>query len=85
MGLGAVELIMSVEEAFDIEIPDREAEELSTVGQMYAYIINSTAFPRRWDPNAAWETLRSIIVQQFGVPPEAIAADTDFVRDLGAD
>ena len=44
MGLDAVELIMAVEEAFDIEIPDREAEKLGTVGQMYAFIVNKLAF-----------------------------------------
>jgi len=231
MGLDAVELIMAVEEAFDIEIPDWEGRNLSTVGQMYAHVVSRLAFPqrercissavfyrirralmelygverrsitpstrmdtllppgrrrshwqslsqvmeaqlsslellgwvgplsrglglallvtclaayfvypisiavrcslgsallawaayqaaapfavqlpaecatvggtvramlrsnygsqtqttRKWDPNEVWETLRSVIVRQFGVPPEAITADTDFVRDLGAD
>lgn len=36
--LDAVEFIMAVEEAFDIEIPDDEAEKLTTVGACYDYL-----------------------------------------------
>lgn len=36
--LEVVDLIMSVEEAFDIEIPDEKAETLRTVGDLIAYI-----------------------------------------------
>ena len=43
MGLDAVELIMGVEEAFDIEIPDEEAPTIRTVGQMYALVLRKLA------------------------------------------
>jgi acyl carrier protein len=36
--LDLVELIMAVEEAFDIEIPDEEAEKLQTVQDAINYI-----------------------------------------------
>ena len=36
--LDIVELIMSLEEEFDIEIPDSEAEKISTVGDVIEYI-----------------------------------------------
>jgi hypothetical protein len=32
-----------------------------------------------------WEMLRTIIVEQLAVPPEAVTIDAEFVRDLGAD
>jgi acyl carrier protein len=35
MGLDSVELIMEVEKAFDIRIPDQEAEKATTVGELY--------------------------------------------------
>lgn len=35
--LDLVELIMSMEEEFDVEIPDEEAEKLVTVGDAIAY------------------------------------------------
>ena len=36
--LDIVELIMSLEEEFDIEIPEAEAEKISTVGDVVEYI-----------------------------------------------
>ena len=40
--LDMVELTMSCEEAFEIEIPDEDAEQVKTVGQMVAYIERRT-------------------------------------------
>ncbi len=36
--LDTVELIMALEEEFDIEIPDEKAEKIKTVGEAVAYI-----------------------------------------------
>ena len=36
--LDIVELIMSLEEEFDLEIPDSEAEKIVTVGDVVKYI-----------------------------------------------
>ncbi len=36
--LDVVELIMSLEEEFDMEIPDEEAEKIDTVGDVVNYI-----------------------------------------------
>jgi len=40
--LDIVELIMALEEEFDLEIPDSEAEKISTVGDVVDYIKNNT-------------------------------------------
>lgn len=40
--LDVVELVMALEEAFDIEIPDEEAEKINTVGDIVAYIESHT-------------------------------------------
>jgi acyl carrier protein len=37
--LAIVELIMTMEEEFDIEVPDEDAEKLTTVKEAVAYII----------------------------------------------
>jgi acyl carrier protein len=37
--LGAVELVMALEEEFETEIPDEEAEKLSTVQEAIDFII----------------------------------------------
>ncbi len=36
--LDTVELVMALEEAFDMEIPDEEAEKIQTVNQAVSYI-----------------------------------------------
>lgn len=40
--LDIVELIMALEEEFDLEIPDNEAEKIATVGDAVDYIKNNT-------------------------------------------
>ncbi|BCV21012.1 acyl carrier protein [Moorella sp. Hama-1] len=40
--LDIVELIMALEEEFDLEIPDEDAEKLTTVGAAVAYIKEHT-------------------------------------------
>ena len=36
--LDIVELVMAMEEAFDIEIPDEDAEKIQTIGDALAYV-----------------------------------------------
>lgn len=40
--LDIVELIMALEEEFDLEIPDSEAEKITTVGDAVEYIKSNT-------------------------------------------
>ncbi|HMA85460.1 MAG TPA: acyl carrier protein [Desulfosalsimonadaceae bacterium] len=40
--LAIVELIMTMEEEFDIEVPDEDAEKLATVKDAVSYIIDKT-------------------------------------------
>ena len=39
--LDIVELIMALEEEFDLQIPDSEAEKIATVGDVIEYIKNN--------------------------------------------
>lgn len=39
--LDIVELIMALEEEFDLQIPDSEAEKITTVGDVVEYIKNN--------------------------------------------
>jgi len=40
--LDTVELVMALEEEFDIEIPDEDAEKIATVGQAIEYVEQHT-------------------------------------------
>ncbi|MCK5387561.1 MAG: acyl carrier protein [Gammaproteobacteria bacterium] len=39
--LDEIEIIMALEEEFDLEIPDNEAEKIKTVGDAVRYVENS--------------------------------------------
>lgn len=41
--LDTVELVMAFEEEFNIEIPDEDAEKITTVGSALEYLMNKTA------------------------------------------
>jgi len=41
--LDTVELVMALEEEFGLEIPDEEAEKITTVGETIEYIEKNTA------------------------------------------
>jgi acyl carrier protein len=41
--LDVVDLISSVEDEFDVEIPDEEVENIKTVGDIVSYIESATA------------------------------------------
>ena len=41
--LDVVELVMALEEKFEIQIPDEEAEKIQTVGDVVAYIEKAKA------------------------------------------
>ncbi len=43
MGLDTIELVMEIEEAFDISIPDDRASKMLTVGDVYEFILEKTA------------------------------------------
>ena len=43
LGADTVELVMALEEAFDIEIPDEAAEGITTVGDAVKYIQDKQA------------------------------------------
>ena len=41
--LDVVELVMAIEEEFDIEIPDEDAESMRTLGDVEKYVIERAA------------------------------------------
>ena len=87
MGLDTVELVMAVEEHFEITIPDATAETLVTVGALHAFVVSELTRIGRFDGDSSrvYESLRRLIVRQLGVRPEEVVPTARFVQDLHAD
>ena len=87
MGLDTVELVFAVEKRFSIEIPDREAAALATVGMLHAWIVdelNRLCRPNV-DANMIFLEHRELICHQLGVKSDAVVPEAHFVNDLSAD
>lgn len=84
MGLDTIELVMSVEEEFAIEMPDHACVHMFTVGHMHNYVLEQLR-ARGESPVEAevWAKLRNIVVEQLGVRPEQVTPTASFVEDLG--
>ena len=81
MGLDAVELLMNVEEQYNIRIPDSDARAMRSVGELHDYILaHVRPAPER---EKAWEWLCGMIADEFGVPRDRVTRDAWIVRDLG--
>jgi len=87
MGLDTVELVMAVEEYFDIEIPDDIASTLDTVGLLHKFVVSQLQRKRLLpvDEAAVFAELRDLICEQTGIKPERIVSDAYFVKDLRLD
>jgi acyl carrier protein len=96
MGLDIVELVMTVEEAFDFAIPDRDAERLRTVGDLYWYVrehapgistMASVSPETHTHPptDEIWKRLLDIIEKEAGVDRARLTPTARFVDDLGMD
>ena len=81
MGLDGVELIMRIEEEFDIEIPDEDAERLTTVGSIADYVAERSQAPLRRHPEI-WERVRAIVIDELAVPENKVVRDARLVQDL---
>jgi acyl carrier protein len=91
MGLDSVELVLSVEREWELEIPDAAAERMRTVGDMYWYVLERLTERARAaggpapDPAAVWARLVDIIATEIGVERERVRPEASFIEDLGVD
>jgi acyl carrier protein len=86
VGLDTVELVMAVEDHFDIVIPDHVAEGLFTVGALHSFVVSELSRLGR-DANATivFADLRLLIVEHLHVKPEEVTMEARFVKDLRVD
>ena len=85
MGFGTVELVLDVEKAFNISIPDEDADRLQTVGAMIDYVHARVEPPRTRDEIAS--RLRQLAWEAAGRgskarTPDEVTDEMSFVNDL---
>jgi hypothetical protein len=84
MGLGTLDLIMTVEKEFGIRIPDADADRLMKVGALIDYIMEKTGYLAR-EPVAqriqylTWQHAGS---RTIAPSPEQITEEMSFYNDL---
>lgn len=88
MGLDTVELVIAVEEEFELAITDAAVAKLKRVGDLHAFVVTTLrqrAEAGVVDEAQVWERLRAIIVEPLGVRVEEVTPAARFVEDLRAD
>lgn len=78
MGLDSVELVMAIEEEFGLDIPDRDAEKMFTVGDVYNWlkIRIASADPVACLTQRVFYKLRRALIENYRLERHAIAPDT---------
>jgi acyl carrier protein len=87
VGLDAVELIMAIEEEFDLEIPNERAAKIFTVGDLHAYLISELGRLGRADRDDArvYARMRDIICRETAIEPAEVVPSARFIADLRLD
>ena len=86
MGLDSVDLVMEFEEAFEITIPDADAEKLHTVGDVTNYVTARLAAEGRpRDRDFVYAMVCVVTCDQCGVTLDQLTEQTSFIEDLGID
>ncbi|MBB6521898.1 hypothetical protein [Pseudoteredinibacter isoporae] len=87
MGLDTVELVMWVEEEFDISLSDDEASVVLTVGDLAELIANKVneKHGKRWTYIDPLPAVIDVLVKDYGVKREKISTASRIVDDLGLD
>ena len=86
MGLDIVELIMSVEAEFEIEIPDEIAETFTTPRAIIDYLAKLPKFsdlnrPREYIADKVWLIIEDVV----GIDLHDYNEDSRFIEDMAMD
>ena len=91
MGLDLVEMVMAIEERFNVDIPDEDAEKLKTPRILYEYIIAKLKVDdptiihlgRQWTRDSVIVETRAILREYLGI--QEFNDDDRFIEDLKVD
>ena len=88
MGLDLVEIIMAIEDHFDVRISDEHMATIQTVGQMHDYVVQLRVDQGATDGHALWTQvwcdLAGIVAEQMGIDVASISP-ASFWADITPD
>jgi acyl carrier protein len=79
MGMAYVEIVMRVEEEFEITIPDVDAQNLTTVGALADYVASKFVIV---DREAVLQRVRFLVAEEASIAVELVQRESRFVEDL---
>jgi acyl carrier protein len=83
MGLDFAELVIDVEEEFGISIPDEEAQQCNTVGDLITFVQACVCAKASWCwTGHAFQALRDVIVAEAGVARAGLRPSTSLSKAL---
>ena len=86
MGLDTVELLMEIEDEFDISIPDQVVSNSLTVGDTHRVIVDMLVAKGAMRSPAleadAWQRLVEIVTEQMRMKPEVVRPESRWIPDI---
>ena len=78
MGMDSIEILMKVEDTFGIKIPDREAEQILTVGDFHDAVWRhlSDKYSERCKSQSLFYKLRKSVAETFSFSPQQFLLDS---------
>jgi Phosphopantetheine attachment site len=88
MGLDTVEMIMAIEHAFQVRLPEEELGRIRTVGDLYDCLLRQLPdeqVPAQSDAytGVMWERYIDVIEREIGADRSRLRPTATFVYDLG--
>ena len=84
MGLELVEMVIRIEEEFDIRISDEDAVRLTTPGQLIDYLMARPELSGKRSRDAIAESVWQRAEQEIGIDRKDFTEDSRFIEDMGA-
>jgi hypothetical protein len=87
MGLDIVEMVMALESAFQVRLPDEELARIRTVGELYDCLVRQLgsdgATQSGLYEGAVWARYLDVIERDTGADRRRLKPGASFVYDLG--
>lgn len=85
MGLDLVEMVMRIEEEFEITIPDEAAVTMVTPGTVIDYLMTLPEINEKWSREQVRQVVFTIVEDESGNLRDHFNEDSRFIEDLGMD